>query len=685
MAKGEWAMLLSATLRPSRQMLSQMEPQPKKLSWLYDPGLVAGQVQTWSTIDPAREQTPSTATKITKKGEWIHHSLIELAPTHVTDQEVLQNGHKCCPRFVPRNSPRRKDRRSHASQPPRRRALPADSRAPPLRAPPPNGLARLAHARWPALELTERWAGQRAGRGPGFRHWGVREPRGKAHRTSRRRHKARGQRAGGQAPSRGAPPVEPGCRGAPTLRDKLWRPWNGLIVIGKRMELLGRNTTKPRSGDQKLEPGYWRMDAVERTDSKEKPGLSKGRVDLNLLHSVASALRPSADVGKGSPREIWAEREAKRRLPAVSESAVRSRRGSGFEESLRSTGEKVQTYGEGWRSSGEDMRSRGYKLRWSLEEPRSSAEKKESRGERKRLSDPETNRENLRSRDHRLRSWNGEKPKSSAEKLVTSAEKRGSSAEKLGTSGEKLGSRGEKLRSSGEKLGTSAEKLRSSGEKLVSKGEKQGSRGEKLRSSGEKLRSSGEDLRSTGDRLGSGGEKLGSSQEKLGTSPERLRSSRERLGASREKLGTSRERLGASQEKLGTSREKLGTSQLNLVTSQEKLRASRERLGTSQLKPGTSREKLGTSEEKLESSGMGSINEEKIERVIEVIDSESVVEVPDENVEIPFESVERSDEELEQTAEGMEVEGVVLSEVKDIAEESVSMEEKEAAGESASE
>ncbi|XP_014648512.1 PREDICTED: uncharacterized protein LOC106803013 isoform X3 [Ceratotherium simum simum] len=333
----------------------------------------------------------------------------------------------------------------------------------------------------------------------GFPLCGMRERRGKRHRAARGRDKARGQGAQGQAGVRGRSQLEPGSRGVQRLREKLWMPWNGLIVIGKRMELLGRNTQKPRMWDPKLGSESWRLEDVEKTVSKGKSGRSQERMDVNLLHSVASALQASAGLGKGSPKEIRGKQEVRRKIGAESETAgttAGSRKGSGFKESLRFTG-----VGTG----GEDLRSRGYKLRQNEEERRSS---------------------------------------------------------------------GEKLRSSGEKLS-----------------------GEKLRSSGEKLGTSGEDLRSTGDKLQSSAEKLGSS-----------------------------------------------------------------------------REKLGTSGESLEGSRTGSINEEKIERVVEVSGDERLIEVTDAVMEIPFEGVEGNDEELEGAEKAVED---VLGGVNDIIDESVSMEEKE--------
>ncbi|VFV23142.1 Hypothetical predicted protein [Lynx pardinus] len=340
--------------------------------------------------------------------------------------------------------------------------------------------------------------------------WGMRDVRGKQPRAVRGRGKARGQARG-----HGRSHLEPGSRGAQIQREKLWVPWNGLVVIGKRMELLGRNTQKPRMWGPKLDSESWRLDGVEKRVLKEKSGQSQERMDVKLLPSVAGASQASAGLGKSSPREMWGKQEIRGKIGTESEGAgttAGSRMGSGFKDRLKVTGV---------RTSGEDLRSRGYTLGQNEEELRSGGEK-------------------LRSSRERLRS-----------------------------SGENQGSRGEKL-------GTSGEDLRSTGDKL--------------QSSAEKLWPSGEDLRSTGDKLQS------------------------------------------------------------------------------------SAEKLGPSGEKLEDSGMGSINEESIERLIEVTGAE---------MEIPVERVEGNDE-LEGAKEAG-IEEDVLDGVNDIADESVSVEEKEVIGEGSGE
>ncbi|XP_048952875.1 uncharacterized protein LOC112659361 isoform X3 [Canis lupus dingo] len=399
----------------------------------------------------------------------------------------------------------------------------------------------------------------------------MRDPRGKPHRAVKRRGKAGGQGAPCQARVHGRWYLEPRSRGAQMLREKLWVPWNGLIVIGKRMELLGRNTQKPRMWDPKLDSEDWGLEDVEKTVLKAKLGQNQERMDVKLLHSVASALQASAGLRKSTAKELWGKEDVRGKIDDESEIAGTtegSRRGSGFKEKLKFTG--VGTKGG-----------------------------------------------DLRSRPHTL-PQNEEMLRSSGEKL---------SREKLRSSGEMLRSSGEKLRSSGEKLRSSREKLRSSGEKL--------------RSSREKLRSSGEKLRSNGEKLS--GEKLRSSGEKLSLSEEILRSSGEKQGSRGEKLESSGNDLRSTGDQLQSS------------------------------------------VEKLEDSGMGSINEETDERVVEVAGDEKLIKVTDAEMEIPLERVEGSDEELEGTKGAVVVEEDVLGGVNDTADESVSMEEREVIDEGDSE
>ena len=246
----------------------------------------------------------------------------------------------------------------------------------------------------------------------GYPLWDRREWRGKPQRAARGRDKDRCQGARGQAGSFGRSQLEPGSRGAQTMREKLWMPWNGLIVIGRKMELLGRKTQKPKTWDLKLESENWRLEDVEKPVLRGKSGRSPERMDVKRVRSVSSALQVSAGLRKDSSKEVWGKQEFRHRVEAESESAgtaAGSRKGPEFKEKLKFT--DVET-------SGEDLRSRGYEVKQNEEELRSS----------------------------------GEKLRSSGEKLSPSGEKLRSSREELRSSGEKLRSSGEKLRSSGEKL-----------------------------------------------------------------------------------------------------------------------------------------------------------------------------------------------------------------------------------------
>lgn len=141
----------------------------------------------------------------------------------------------------------------------------------------------------------------------GFPLWDLRERRCKPHREAQGRYKARGQ--GVQVVPTGARKL----RGHRCCEKKMWVPWNGLIVIGKRMELQCRNTQKPRMWDPKPNSEYWGLEDVEKTVLKEKSGLSQERVNVELLHRVASALQASAGVGKESPKQVWGKQEVIRK------------------------------------------------------------------------------------------------------------------------------------------------------------------------------------------------------------------------------------------------------------------------------------------------------------------------------------------------------------------------------------
>ncbi|XP_045870962.1 seminal vesicle secretory protein 2-like isoform X1 [Meles meles] len=328
--------------------------------------------------------------------------------------------------------------------------------------------------------------------------------RGKPHRVVRRRRKARRRSARGRARVQGWSHLEPGSRGAQMLRENVWVPWKGLIVIGKRMELLGRHAQKLPVGDPKLDPQHWRPEDVGKVVLKAKSGQSLERMDMKLPHSVASSLQAPEGLGENSPKEMGGGQEIRDKMGAESESAgttAGSRRGSGFKERLKFSGMGIR---------GEDLRSGPHTPEQNEEAPGSSGEQLRSSGEQLSGEKPRSSVEQLRSSGELLRS-SGEQLRSSGELLRSSGELLRSSGEQLRSSGEPLS--GEKSRSSGEQLSgeklTSSEKLSLSGEKLRSSGEKEGSREEKPESSGEDLRSTGDKLKSSADKLeGSGMESV---------------------------------------------------------------------------------------------------------------------------------------------------------------------------------
>ncbi|EPQ06539.1 hypothetical protein D623_10030736 [Myotis brandtii] len=212
----------------------------------------------------------------------------------------------------------------------------------------------------------------------GFPLWDPREQRRTPHWEARGRGKARVLGSKGQAPARVCFLPELGNRGSP-VREKMWVPWYGLIVIGKKMELLGRNKQKPRKPEPETKfPGL----EDEETVRKARSGLSQER-NVRLLHLVASVLHSSAGFVKESPKEAWAKPEVSRKTRVDVGSAgtpTGSRRPSGLKEAPRFPGV---------RTSREDMRSRGYKpgrneerLSISGGKLRLNEEKRRSRGEK---------------------------------------------------------------------------------------------------------------------------------------------------------------------------------------------------------------------------------------------------------------------------------------------------------------
>ncbi|XP_016063764.1 PREDICTED: uncharacterized protein LOC107533543 [Miniopterus natalensis] len=144
----------------------------------------------------------------------------------------------------------------------------------------------------------------------GFPLWDPRERRREAHRGTRAPDNACGPGVRYRAGVRGWLQLEPESRVSQMLRQKMWVPWNGLIVIGKRKELLRRNTQKPRLWNPKPEPEYWTLEDVEKTVSKGESGLSPERRSVRLPPpGAAGASRASAGLGRASPEEGWGKPE----------------------------------------------------------------------------------------------------------------------------------------------------------------------------------------------------------------------------------------------------------------------------------------------------------------------------------------------------------------------------------------
>ena len=215
-----------------------------------------------------------------------------------------------------------------------------------------------------------------------FSHSG-RKVRNKQPREPRGRSKARipGARRKPRRNQRRSPP-ESQCKKAQVReKEKVWVPWNGLIVIGKRVELLDRNVQK---SNPKLESEYWKLEGTGKKFSKEKSGLQQETVVAKLLSSVGRTVR--VPVGLENP-EAW--RELEDRLKAgMSKSAER-------EENVKSTPrDKLRTTGGDLRSRGDQLRqneeleSSGENLMSKREKRVSIGEKVVGRGE-KRMSPAE--------------------------------------------------------------------------------------------------------------------------------------------------------------------------------------------------------------------------------------------------------------------------------------------------------
>lgn len=119
----------------------------------------------------------------------------------------------------------------------------------------------------------------------------------------------------------------------------MWIPWGGLMVVGKRMELLGRDKQRPRKPEPKP---LVDLEMIR----KAKSGLSQER-NVRLLHRVARILRSSVHSLKETPLEEWEPPEASRRAKAEA-------RASG-----PPSGPRKQSGAPWCPSSREELRSRG--------------------------------------------------------------------------------------------------------------------------------------------------------------------------------------------------------------------------------------------------------------------------------------------------------------------------------------
>ncbi|KFO28397.1 hypothetical protein H920_10258 [Fukomys damarensis] len=404
-------------------------------------------------------------------------------------------------------------------------------------------------------------------------------------------------------------------------------PWNGLIVIGKRIELQGRNTAKPRMGDPKHESEYWRPEGVGKLVLKEKSEVSQEEMDGKGLRSPASPSQVSADLGKEGPGEGEEKQEAKGKTgteasaETIAESrrefmseerpemTVETRRGSASEERLGPTVLKEQSeFGQ------EEIDEKGPHSVASASQasadtgrdsPRETEEKQEVRKETGAESGAEVIEESRRASVSEERSE------------VTAGSSRGSVSE------ERLEVIEESASEKRPEVTPESRRGSASEERLEVTPESRRESGERLGSMEDKVGTSGEDMRSRGDQLG---------QDELRSSGESLEYKKEKQKSTGEKRAPIRERRVEEQ---------------------------------------------GSSGENLEDGPrMENVSEEDIEKLQEATSDEKVIEVTNEEMEIPFESMGERDEKLEEIEE-KEVDEDNLRETEDITGESVSMGEKD--------
>ncbi|XP_040605481.1 trichoplein keratin filament-binding protein-like isoform X2 [Mesocricetus auratus] len=508
--------------------------------------------------------------------------------------------------------------------------------------------------------------------------------------------RARGSRCKAQVQRRSQP--EPYCKKAQVPeKEKVWTPWNGLIVIGKRVELLDRNLQKSKLWDPKLESENWKLEVVGKKISQERSGLIQERVNTKLLNSVGKTSQDPASLKDDNPEETRRQQEDRLKARSVSNSAAmiaEPEERLTSKDKLRTTGGDLKSRGDQLRRN-EELESSGENLMYKTEKRVSMGEKVVGRREKRgSVVEKMVSREKRGSIREKV-SDSGEKRGSIREKVSDSGEKRGSIREKVSDSGEKQGSIREKV---SDRRGSIREKVSdrrgSIREKVSDSGEKRGSIREKVSDSGEKrgsIREKVSDRRGSirekvSDRRGSIREKVsgrrGSIREKVsgrrGSIREKASDSGERLGSISEKASDSGERLGSIREKARSSDEKL--SREKLQSTEEQPRTGDRNLRPTGDKPESDTEEVQSDGMKLgEHSQTGSTTEENIERVTNVTGDESVTETMSRE-QIPSEKVEGKDEQ--EGAEGAgETDSFVLAEMKGTADESVPMGEKDTIGE----
>ncbi|XP_031245160.1 ERC protein 2-like [Mastomys coucha] len=475
----------------------------------------------------------------------------------------------------------------------------------------------------------------------------LREPRGrnKARIPGAQRKPRRNQRRS---------PPESHCKKAQVQeKEKVWVPWNGLIVIGKRVELLDRNVQK---SNPKLESEYWKLEGTGKKFSKEKSGLQQETI-AKLLSSVGRTVHARAGLENDNP-ETWRELEDRFKAGLSKSAEMTAEREENLKsrDKLRATGGDLRSRGDQLRQN-EELESNGENLMSKREKRVSIGEKVVGRGEKRRSAD-----EKMDSRERRG---------SVREKALESGEKRGSIRDKMSDTRERRESIRDKMSDTRERQGSIREKVSDSGERRGSVRDKNSDTRERRGSIKEKVLESGEKRGSIREKASDSGEKRGSIREKVSDSRERRGSIREKVSDSGERRGSIREKAKLGREKFRSSGEKLKTGDKNSRSTEDILESNTEELESAEVKL-------------EEHSRIGSPIEETIERVINITGGESVLENMSQEMQIPSESVEGIDEH-EGAEKGVEIDSQVLDGVRDTADQSAPEEEKDTLGESTQE